>query len=214
MIYPNLRKQAQGSQAAACAYASEVEQKQTASPVLDRLMRNLDRFIGLPGAGRGDAWPAVHEIEAQDRAVRADFGEDFGQSVGAIERLEASHDGTGFRIEIEQPAGRLEVAQTGINHQVEAARDEILIEPDSRRVAGDGIKIGEIKCVQPQGFAERTGEVQGIGSRVQDASNRLIMITVAGQGGDGAAVLEVEHGNDFEGMVCHGGWGGSHCSGS
>ena len=80
------------------------------------------------------------------------------------------------------------------------------IERDIRGVAGDGIEIGEIERVQPQGFAERTGQRRG------DRKSRARCFepadndrALAGDGGDGAAALEIEHGDDLEGMVRHGG---------
>ena len=54
------------------------------------------------------------------------------------------------------------------------------IERDSRGFAGDGIEIGEIQHAESEGFAEGDGELQWVGSRVQDASHRLIMGTLAG----------------------------------
>ena len=39
---------------------------------------------------------------------------------------------------------------------------------------------------------------------MQDASNWLIMGAKAGDGVDGAAALEIEHGDDLEGTVRHG----------
>ena len=51
---------------------------------------------------------------------------------------------------------------------------------------------------------QRGGQRERIGSCVQDASNRLIIGTSAGDGVNGAAALEIEHRDDLEGTVRHG----------
>ena len=58
--------------------------------------------------------------------------------------------------------------------------------------------------MQSQRVAQGAGEVDRVGRSVQDALNRLIMVASSADGMDGAAVLEVEHGDDLEGHFRHG----------
>ena len=110
------------------------------------------------------------------------------------------------RIELEQ-AGSADrkSRRSGIHDQVKADGDEILIERDIRSAPGDGIEIGEIERAKAESvIAAGAGQFERVGRCVQDASHRLIMGAAAGDGVDGAAALEIEHGDDLEGIVRHG----------
>ena len=106
-------------------------------------------------------WP-FNEVETEDRAVRTDCSRGFRRGRGdhpASRGRPRSH--SSFRIEVEQSPGRSQIAQTGINDQVKADRDEILIERDIRSVAGDGIEIGEIERAQAPAFCAWRGPGPG-----------------------------------------------------
>ena len=177
MTCPNLRDQAQGSQAAACSHPREVEQQKVASPLLDRLVHQLEwdhsDFQAPGGAILGRPSKRSRLKIVRSAPQLADY---FAEGVGPAERLEAGDDAHSRSDRERAIGGPSEIAQTGINNQVKADRDEILIKREIRSVAGDGIKIGEIERLQAQGFAQGAGQLKRVGTRVQDASNRLIMM--------------------------------------
>ncbi len=69
--------------------------------------------------------------------------------------------------------------------------------------AGDRIEVGEIECLEPEHRAHRPAERDHIGTWMQDASNRLIMVAMAALGVNGPASLDIEHGDDLEGLSGH-----------
>ena|ERR1017187_2079646 len=82
--------------------------------------------------------------------------------------------------------------------------NDLLKERDIRDAACDRIDIGEIERTEPQDIVQRAGELEWVGSSVQDTLNRLIIGASPGDRVDGVAALEIEHGDDLEGTVRHG----------
>ena len=103
-----------------CSDSCEVEQEEMARSLLDRLVREVEWAGRFPDAGRPDSRAAIEEVETEHRPFCTQFVDNRAQRAGAIERLEAGHNGARGAIELEQSSSRFPIAQSGIDNQVKA----------------------------------------------------------------------------------------------
>ena len=67
-----------------------------------------------------------------------------------------------------------------------------------RRVSSDGVQVGEVQRVQTQPVAQAAREFLREGSRLPNAAERLILISVAAHSVNGPAFLQVDDRHNSE----------------
>ncbi len=173
----------------------EVECDDAGDAGLDRPGGDFLSPISFP-VGRGrDQRPAVSEIEAEDDPSQSDLSNNPGEGLGASDRFE-SHDHASHP-SLDQFRDIRNIADSGVDpkRQAEVGQGSIKLQIGSG-FTEDGVEIGEVEVGQSPGGLTGPGQGKWVGSLVQDAPERAIMGTVAGDGPDSLASSDVEDRDD------------------